>query len=313
MIAVGPRAGYLGRSVPETSYAWCEMNTTAIVLVCLIASLASAAADDDEKINGIVKQLAAVKHAHEYPELYRSLFAAARADKLTRLQSLADDSIAIQSAWEAVNLTVPVQLGDRPYRPDSGKLNWFLGFLQGRARVSPPGWWRAAVLTARANQRNNIYPGKLKPKPYHHTGIGWACCPKDASVARIGDSYIYQVGAKRVTIPDEILVRFDSGELWYSISGCFTDKHCFLATYSDLLYSHDLACVDRSSDKLVWKSTVCGCFWGGATGMAGESYVSVVTAEDDRVFAFGADLTGFYAHGFRASDGKSLTHFSSSY
>ena len=110
---------------------------------------------DDEKIEAIVKRLAEVKYPYEYPELYRSLFVAG-ANGLTRLQTLANDSIAIQSAWEAVNLTVPLELGDRPYRPDSEKLHWFLGFLQGGARVSPPSWWREAVLTASESTQQHL-------------------------------------------------------------------------------------------------------------------------------------------------------------
>ena len=51
----------------------------------------------------------------------------------------------------------------------------------------------------------------------------------------------------------------------------------------------------------------------GATGLNGEAWVTVLTTEDDRVFAFGADSMGLTVHGFRARDGKSLVLFSSSY
>src|SRR5262245_37226885 len=133
------------------------MKTTAILIACLATGLASAGGDDDAKIKQIVKQLAEVKYPYDYPKVYRLLFATAGVDGLSRLQVDRDDSIALQSAWEAVTLTVPVKDGGGTvYRPDTQKLIWFLGFIQGRARVSPPEWWREAVLDARANRRDNI-------------------------------------------------------------------------------------------------------------------------------------------------------------
>ena len=48
------------------------------------------------------------------------------------------DGIAIQAAWEEVTLTVPEEKQDQPVRPDRHKLDWFLGFLEGRGRVRAP-------------------------------------------------------------------------------------------------------------------------------------------------------------------------------
>jgi hypothetical protein len=43
---------------------------------------------------------------------------------LVTLNSNANDSIATQSAWETVTLTVPKEDGPKAYRPDSKKLVW---------------------------------------------------------------------------------------------------------------------------------------------------------------------------------------------
>ena len=92
------------------------MKTTAILIACLAAGLASAGGDDEAKVKQIKKQLAEVKYAHEYPEVYRLLLATAGVDGLSRLQAGRDDSIALQSAWEAVTLTVPVKDGRTVHR-----------------------------------------------------------------------------------------------------------------------------------------------------------------------------------------------------
>ncbi len=94
------------------------MKTTAVFLLCLTGGLAFADGDEDDRINAIVERLREAKYAHQRRELYRTLFVTAGADGLARLQTLPDDSVAIQAAWEAVNLTVPVNDGVGSYRPD---------------------------------------------------------------------------------------------------------------------------------------------------------------------------------------------------
>ena len=167
-------------SVAESSLVRCKMKITAILIACLTASLANACGDDNHKTDEVVRRLGGLEDLHESKEAYRLLFATAGVDGLSRLQTVHDDSIAIQSAWEEVTLTVPVKDGDRAYRPDTQKLSWFLGFLQGRARVSPPDWWRESLLDARANRRDNIYAGEPKLVPYRRAVIKWVNCPKNA-------------------------------------------------------------------------------------------------------------------------------------
>lgn len=276
------------------------------------AGLADARGYDDHKINELVKKLGELEDPYRSAQAYRSLFATAGADALSRLQIVDDDSIAIQSAWEAVALTVPVKNGDSFYRPDAQKLNWFLGFLQGRTRVSPPDWWREVVLDARANRRNNIYHGDPKSVPYRRrTGIDRVTCPKNASVQKNGDSIVYRVGEAKISIPEELKERGNHGTFIENVSGSFTDKHCFLALHDPVGYPHKVGCIDRTSGKLVWKATVCGSWWGDSSGSF-ESWVAVVPTGDGRVFVFGA-AGGLYLQGFRATDGQSLVRFSTNF
>ena len=167
-------------------------------------------------------------------------------------------------------------------------------------------------MKSRAHRRNNIYVGNLRSAPYHRVGVDLVNCPKNATVKKSGDAVAYRVGNDQILIPEELLRRDDLGELWCNISGAFTEKCCFLAVHLDFGTPHVIACIDRSSGEIVWKSTACGCCWGGGTGVH-ESWVSLVPTVDNRVFVFGAASMGFYVHGFRISDGKSLLQFSDNY
>jgi hypothetical protein len=85
------------------------------------------------------------------------------------------------------------------------------------------------VLDARASRRSNIYPGEPKSPPYHPVGIDGVNCPKDALVKTTGHAVFYRVGADIIRIPEEILERCDSGELFCDLSGCITAKYFFIA------------------------------------------------------------------------------------
>ena len=286
-----------------------------IFIVALLINVFSAAAsgqDGNATVQQLLRKYADIKHPERYADFYRSLFDACRPSDLEVLLTHENDSIATQSAWQTVNLSVPVNEGPKVYRPDSQKLVWFLGFLEGRNRIVAPEWWRDVVTDARANRRNNIYSGNPKVQPYHGSGIEFVHCPTDASVDETKGAVTYRRGDESIVVPEELLERSDSGKLWCSISCCFTDDRCYVATHDNRGYPHSVACMDRKAKKIVWESRACGCWWWSTTGHD-ESWVSVVTTKDGRVFVFGAAGIGFYVHGFRSSDGKTLVCFSNNY
>jgi len=281
-------------------------------VVSALLPIALAVIPPSGEIKGVLERYSEIEYSHQYAEFYRSLFAVYEPSELRSLNISKNDSIATQSAWETVTLTVPVENGPKVYRPDAKKLAWFVGFFEGRNRIVAPEWWREVVLDARANRRNNIYPGKPKEGPYHRSGIEWVRCPVNATVTEEDRIVTYRSGDDSITLPEELLDRSDSGRLWCNISCTFTENNCFVAIHDDVGYPHDVSCIDRKTHEIVWTSKACGCWWGCSTGRH-ESGVSVVPTDDGRVFVFGAASIGFYAHGFGATNGKTLVHFSNNY
>lgn len=277
----------------------------------------------NDEIASILEKLWAAWTDRDYPDavscghvsmIYRSLCAAAGADGLHELQTLSDDTIALQAAWESLALAGPAELITPPIRLDREKVNWFSGFLEGRARVSlPEGWRQILVLDARTNQRGNIFVplGEPKRPPYRFVGSFRVQCPINASIETAGKDVVFRVGDDTIVVPEDLLHRNMNGELYCRLSGCFTSEHFFLAVHDAFGSPHDLTCIDRSSGRLLWKSRACGSYQGAMMGKA-ECWVWVTATSDGRVFSFGAG-TDFYVHGFDASDGKSLLHFCSSY
>jgi hypothetical protein len=242
---------------------------------------------------------------------YRNLFGKVGADGIRRLQADAHDGIAIQAAWEEVALTVPEKEPERSVRPDRHKLDWFLGFLEGRGRVRAPQWWAEMVLDSRANRRDNISPGSPKETPYHRAGLDSAEAPRDTTLKRDGDKIILKVGKDSVPIPEAILDKTDSGRVHCNVSALITPSRCYITVHESAGYPYQLFCIDRSTAKIVWKSEVWATWWGATTGI-GHMWVALMD-QNQRIVVFGAGSTGIHVEAFQRDDGSNLFRFSSSY
>ena len=104
---------------------------------------------------------------------YRRLFKLVGDDGLKLLLTHPNDSIAIQAGWQEVALTVPEQESRSAYRPNHDKLQWFLGFLEGRSRIRPPRWWTQSLLDCHANRRYNFcFSLRRGTNPRYHDANG---------------------------------------------------------------------------------------------------------------------------------------------
>jgi hypothetical protein len=243
---------------------------------------------------------------------YRKLFEMVGAEGIRKLEMHPDDGVAIQAAWEEVVLTVPEHESDSLFKPDRDKLNRFLGFLEGRARVRAPKWWAEVVLGSEAYRRDAIYGGRPKENPYHKAEAGTARSPHNTTLSSKDGKVVLHVGEESVAIPSGMLKYWSDGGVLDNVSASVTRTRCYIAVHDDVGFPFHLYCLDRQSDKILWASDVWGTFFGcGATGVH-EGWVAV-TKEDNRVVVFGATPSGFHVEAFRAKDGRSLFRFSSSY
>jgi hypothetical protein len=262
----------------------------------------------EEKVSAVLR----ADQPQDASERYSELFALADRDGLSELKHSPHDSIAIQAAWQEVALTVPETINDNhpTFHPSRGKLNWFVGFLEGRIRARVPQWWSEAVLDARANQRDNIY------FPYRDWG---QLTPKSAiqtAVAKKGEKFSLKVGNDTIELPNLLLKEvLHDGDFstFHHFSAFFAPKHCYVAIYDDVGSPYTLACVDRSTEKLVWKTEGWGSWWYAVGGGVGKARVTV-DAHDERVLVFACSGIGHvHAEGFRAQNGKNLFRFSNTY
>lgn len=258
----------------------------------------------------VIRSILTAKDAYRAALGYGRLFRDVDDDQLARLQTHTSDTIAIQSAWMQVEMTVPPE-SRVTVRPDRDKLAWFLGFLEGRARVRPPKWWSEAILDARANRRGNIYAGGLNMWIDRKRGDPVEKDPEKATLESRDGRVDLRLGKESIRMPVEFIDKLQIQEGFGEARALFTPARCYVAFHGFAGYDYRVGCVERSPVKLRWVSGVWGCFWGLTTG-AHREWVEIVE-KGDQVVVFGVAATGFYVEAFRADDGANLFRFSNSY
>ena len=234
---------------------------------------------------------------------FRSLFLLASDDLLPWMLSDRIDTIAIQSAWEMVELSVPQkhqQVGT--YTPNKKAITKFLDLIEKRRKLKIPTWWRETVESAKANRRHNIYGGNLTIEPYQYLERVGMRCPVNANIEKVRDEYVY--------IANGMQFSFHMDSLEDHVCVLFDRSRAFAAFHEGFGFPHRVICFDLASNSIVWESEACGCFWGGTSGMS-TSNLSMLIA-DESVYVFGA-AGSFYVHAFDMNSGQTTFQFTNSF
>jgi hypothetical protein len=242
---------------------------------------------------------------------YAALFKKAGDAGLPALQTGKNDSIAIQAAWHEVALTVPEEMPVEQIRPNQRKLDWFIGFLEGRIRVKPPEWWAESVHNAGANRRDNIHFGRVEVSPYHSAGWHDVLAPLDTTLTREDNKLMIRIAKQKMHIPTEIVKLSELGRTRGRISAAFGKSNCYFAIHDDSGYPYNLHCFDPETGAERWNAGVWGSWWGHSTGVS-HCFVSVIES-NDRVVVFGEAGIGIHVEAFAVKDGANLLRFASSY
>lgn len=257
----------------------------------------AASSAQEEKL---VKEILAANDPSSAATEFGALFKWAGADGLRRLMMNSSDTIAVQAAWEEVELTVP-EKPERTVRPDRDKLAKFLGFLEGRARVQAPPWWSEAVLDARANRRGNVYAGGFRMADRREPKGNAPVPPLPATFDRQDGKAVVRVGAAFAPVPEDLPEKLRLHGSFDTVSALMTPERCFVAVHGCIGYPYKLACVERASGKLRWISEVWASWWYSATGLHFHSVE--VTEQGGRVVVFGVASGTFHVEAFRMEDG----------
>jgi len=233
---------------------------------------------------------------------FRILFQRAGASGLKNLRLSDSDTIALQAAWQEVCLTIPEKEQPTRVRPAADKVQWFLGFLEGRGHLQIPDWWRDGMLRADAYSRAQPLSFDHGAKPfYHDAGLRRIQAPLDTTLKREAGSILASVGKERVRLPSALV------EETSNISVLITSTRCYVARHHSGHYSYPLIAVARDSGQILWKTEVWGDSYVLIFALTGHSAQRVsITEQRGRVVVFGAGLSDFHVEALSARDGRNL-------
>jgi hypothetical protein len=270
------------------------------------------ATDDSASEADLIRGITTTDSPGAAQSAYRILFKKVGADGVQALLTHKSDTIALRAAWEEVKLTVPEKEPPSTIHPDRHKLHWFIGFLEGRVRVKTPQWWVDAVVESKASSRDNFRPGMRQKQMYHATGLDSVKAPLNTTLEAKEGKLLLRIANESVSLPAELLHKSDDGKFDDDcVSAILTRSRCYFAVHDDVGYPYRLACIDRSSGNVKWKTDVWGS-WIGGFGGQGYSWITV-TEQEDRIIVFGVAVMGFHVEGFRADNGGNLFRVSNSF
>lgn len=277
--------------------------------------------DDPEvqaQIRGILaaKNPGQLKYRKDGGASFRSLFELVGPEGVRKLRASENDSIAIQAAWEEVAQRIPDGETTGTLQIDKQKLNGFIGFLEGRSRVSAPDWWKGIVLNTRGWRHNGFVGTQSRseePDFYHNLDRAFSRAPIGTTVTEDGPRLVLRVGDASIRIPDTFRKASEN------LVVLFTPLRCYVVVHPDNTdRPYRFNCFERLSGKNAWNTEVWGTWWRPAgidlisTGPPSHMWVKIVE-EQNRVMVFGYDSVYFHAEAFRVQDGTNLFRFSTLY
>jgi hypothetical protein len=301
------------------------MNRTSVGLWPLIlgpvVSLISALVSGEEpKAFDPVAEIAAADSGPKLNAVYSRLFLKADWKTIDELKGHDHDGIALQAAWEEVRRSIPLEgakrLGEKAPLLDAKKTQRFIGFVEGRLKVTPPPFWEDLLLRARAERRikwDEVLTTDLKRHlhllqeiPVSQDGKRTVMVPFDLGVdeSKQGTSIDVTLDKKTFAVPL-------TNAPWGINAWPVGKSRCVVALISSISPNHEIICIDGADQSVAWKSRV----WGETVGpiRSGWSPAHFVDARlsGDRLLIFGVTFDRIYIEGFSISDGKNLFRFSS--
>jgi hypothetical protein len=245
-----------------------------------------------------------------FEKAFGSLVSKLRNVAIGELTGHENASLALRGAWHSMVVDSPGYGRAERLRDQQGA-HRFLGFLEGRLRMSPPSWWRDVLLDARFDtdgnprfsydERWSLY-GKSGSQFRVHAGI--------SAVSSNGEVKVSD-GAISLSIPGVALKELSQGGGNEQLDVLLKRETSILAAHSSSGFGFPVIALDTQTGRILWKVNAWGA---GVTRGFGVSYhrVSMILHHNE-VVVFGVDPRALYVEGYSVSGGDVLYRFCTGY
>jgi hypothetical protein len=256
----------------------------------------------------LIQEVSNAKKASQLASIYERVFKNSDRGTIQQLKRQRNVSIALRAAWQNVLVESVPARGSVDVKLDSRHISRFVGFIEGRCRLTVPTWWEQSFLGVRAHDRTNfVFPIQIGED---------GTLEKDDKAGRIntviekdGLGLRVRRGLYSEILPSELSERHSTTT---EAAAILSDKMCFVAFFGRHTHGYTLYAIDRKTKKVIWKKGV----WAGGvinaySGPGG--HIVEIVLEGDRLIVFGCGLDCAYLEGFKAENGECEFRFSTRY
>lgn len=277
---------------------------------------------DDHRNRDLVGTFIKAKSSAHMWEVNQELFAAAPMRRLKDLKTHKHDGIALRAAWEVLRRTIKESPdkdddADTVVRLDQRSVQRFIGFVEGRLKISLPRQFEKTLQHAQATEADNIlffpllgFP--IKHWPNHKTPSGlvtnkdiWAVNRKDEAQLLVS-SY-----KKTCKVPMRYRNEAAKKGIDYGLTSIIEDNQCIVGFMGDSCFSYRLLCLNLKSSELLWSTEVWASGLGGFSGQ--DRHLAVMKVHENKLYVFGACTRNMYIEAFDMKDGSNLFRFGTGY
>ncbi len=225
----------------------------------------------------------------------------------------------LAAAWELVHRNCH---DVKSKEDESGhSVAWFVGFLEGQFKVTPPSYWRIALSNGKFRD-GRFYPA-LPDRTAAQYGIVWSekCKRWHPPMVQLDwsrDQLTVSQGKESCQVPAELLANEHDGG---GLACQFSEEVCYLMTYEkNFPMARSIAAINLDNQGIAWKQLA----WGSGASMV--SILSEAGVEDKEwknivhidvdpqyVYVFGLYQSSAFFEMFRKKDGARMALFDSNF
>jgi hypothetical protein len=245
-------------------------------------------------------------------DVYSRHSAEVSANRLAELRFSENDGLALQMTWADVRQAVD----PATKKIHAAALSRFLGFIEGRLRISVPTWWQETlkgVEVHRTNEESFRDVGMLSIRQSRELGLrvqGSTVLDSD------GDGVRMSVGRVSAVVPNASFERLTrrGGALKdpSQLSAVIGDKSVYIALYPDAGFPFKVHSLERMRGSVQWSADVWAAGREVALGIGSFHAVELVLTRRT-LFVFGAEGDALYIEAFNADNGRNLCRFCTSF
>jgi|GEM_PF-3182211 len=278
----------------------CCMLLTLFALQCAFGS-------DDVPKQDIAASILRATDELTHTDAISRVYLHAGSHLLNQLARHRDSGIALTGAWARVVAAArTAQSGKQEGTPQrsafQADLERFLGFVEGRLRITPPADWVRLVRMTEATADWGIQFGefyRFRKESLRLDGVVF----RNGSVRRDGDDLQVTLGSEQYRLRDALL----KSKRPYGVVGAISGDLAVTALITSHGLSYPLMALDKRSGEVKWSADVWALGDGGGSGL-GDHWSNLVI-ENKNVYVFGIATNGLYIEAFSLQDGTVAFRF----